>query len=300
MATKTGYVDFKYEGEEFKTWYKIVGDLQNGVRPLVLLHGGPGIAHNYLLPLAALATSHNTPVVFYDQTGIGRSSHAPAKPASFWSVELFVAELDQVLAQLGIAGDFDLLGHSWGGMLAAEYAVRRRPAGLKHLVLTDSLASMPLWERCTNRLLEALPEELREMLKRHEAAGTTEDKEYQEGMMVFYAKHVCRVQPWPKDLNDSFETMAQDPTVYHTMAGPSEFHVIGTLKTWSIVDQLHTIEYPTLVINGAYDEAQDECVQPLFERIPRVKWVQFAESSHMPFIEETERYLNVLGSFLRV
>ncbi|TFY75688.1 hypothetical protein EWM64_g8325 [Hericium alpestre] len=299
MAETSGSIDFTYNGETFKIWYKVVGDLRSA-RPLVTLHGGPGIPHNYMLPHAELATARDIPVVFYDQVGIGHSTHLRAKPATFWIVELFIAELENVLAHLGIASDFDLLGHSWGGMLAAEYAIRVHSAGLKHLILTDSLASMELWAVSVHKLLKQLPEDLQETLRRHEEDGTTDSKEYQEGMSVFYGKHICRLDPWPQDMQDAFAFMAEDPTVYTTMIGPSEFNITGTLKTWSVIDKLPTVRYPTLVMNGVHDEAQDECVRPFFERIPKVRWVQFAESSHVPFFEEKERYFSVLGDFLKL
>ncbi|TFY81646.1 hypothetical protein EWM64_g2370 [Hericium alpestre] len=299
MAETTGTIDFTYNGEKFQTWYKVVGDLK-AARPLVTLHGGPGIPHNYMLPHAELATAGGIPVVFYDQIGISHSTHLRDKPATFWTVELFVAELENVLTHLGIASDFDLLGHSWGGMLAAEYAIRVHSAGLKHLILTDSLASMELWEVSVHKLFKQLAEDLQETLRKHEEDGTTDSKEYQEGVAVFYGKHVCRLDPWPQDLQDAFALMGEDPTVYTTMVGPSEFNITGTLKTWSVIDKLHTIKYPTLVMNGVYDEAQDVCVRPFFEHIRKVKWVQFAESSHMPFFEEKERYLGVVEDFLKL
>lgn len=215
--TSTGKIDLNFGSDTFETWYKVVGDLKYGVRPIIALHGGPGVSHSYMLPHVELFTTHNIPIIFYDQIGIGQSSHCPDKPAAFWSLDLFKDELDNVLAHFGIADDFDLIGHSWGGMLAADYASTRHPAGLKHIVLTNSLASMELWEKGTQALLQGLPEDLRDMLKKHESDGTTADPEYQLGMQVFYKKHVCTLDPWPAQLLDSFSAMAKDPTVYRIM-----------------------------------------------------------------------------------
>jgi len=132
----------------------------------------------------------------------------------------------------------------------------------------------------------------------HEDAGTTDSKEYEAATMVFYKRHVCRLETWPEELNATFDSLGKDPTVYNTMNGPNEFHVIGTLKTWSVIDQLHNINVSTLVLNGYYDESQDETVWPFFVNIPKCKWVQFANSSHTPQWEEAARYLDIVGNFL--
>jgi L-proline amide hydrolase len=116
-------------------------------------------------------------------------------------------------------------------------------------------------------------------------------------MDVFYAKHVCRV-PMPPDVLASFAQIGEDPTVYHTMNGPSEFHCIGTLKYWNIHDQLHKISVPTLLMSGAYDEATPAMVQEIHRRIPDVLWELFPNSSHMPHIEEPERFARVLNGYL--
>ncbi|TFK49610.1 proline-specific peptidase [Heliocybe sulcata] len=294
----TGTIPFTYNGETYHTWYKVVGNLTSGTRPLVVLHGGPGISHHYLLPHAELAASSNIPVIIYDQLGIGQSSHVEGKPAQFWSVELFMDELDNVLRHFGISDNYDLIGHSWGGMLAATYASRRPHAGLKHLILSSAPASMKLYESSTNRLLELLPDDIKETLKKHEKEETTDDPEYQKGMELFYNKFVCTLQPWPEYLVESFAKMDEDPTVYRTMIGASEFFVTGTLKTWSVTDSLTKISCPTLLINGENDTVQDFTMEPFFRDIPRVKWISFGKSSHMPMYEEKERYFQVLTQFL--
>ena len=147
-------------------------------------------------------------------------------------------------------------------------------------------------------LIEALPPEVQATLLKHEKAGTTSSPEYVKATRVFYDRHVCRVNPWPPEVARTFAALEEDPTVYLTMNGPSEFHTIGTLKHWTIVDRLHLIQAPTLLISGKYDEATPACVQPFADRIKNVRWVKFENSSHMPHVEETERYLKVVGEFL--
>jgi len=298
MSEVTGKVSFLHKGETFETWYKVVGDLTSGVRPLVTLHGGPGIAHHYMLPHTALYKSHGIPVVLYDQVGIGESSHLRGKPTEFFTMDLFMDELDNLLKHLGISNDYDVVGHSWGGMLALSHITQRRPAGLKRLILVGTPSSMELWQIGTRQLLEGLPEDIRETIKKCEQEGKTDSPDYKRGMEVFYLKHICKVQPRPEELKLAKAAQVADPTVYSIMCGPSEFYITGTIKTWTVIDQLVSITQPTLIINGADDEATDLCVSPLFQKIPKAKWVQLANSSHMGFFEEKERYLQIVSDFL--
>ena len=282
--------------EAGSTWYRIVGDLDAGGVPLVLLHGGPGAAHDYLEPLAEPGDFGGRACVLYDQVGCGRSQHMPDAPREFWSVELFCRELDALLAHLGIAGRYHVLGQSWGGMLGMEHAVRQ-PPGLRSLVVANSPASMRLWVQEANRLRELLPAAVQETLVRHEAAGTTDSDEYREAMMRFYERHLCRI-PFPEPLQRSFQQLEAEPTVYHTMNGPSEFHVIGTLADWDITERLGAIQTPTLVISGEYDEATPAVVEPLAAAIPDVRWELFNGASHSTHLEQPERFVETVAPFL--
>jgi len=285
---------------DWTTWYRISGDLDDARRreraPLVVLHGGPGFAHDYLLPLAALAKS-GRPVVHYDQLGCGRSTHLPDASSEFWTVELFLEELDNLLDGLALADGYHLLGHSWGGALAAEHAVRR-PSGLRTLTIADAPASMDMWVAEADRLRAALPKDVQDVLLRHEQEDTTRSPEYQHAVDVFLARHVCRVEPMPDELARSVAQMVADPTVYLTMNGPSEFHVTGTLRRWSIVERLHSISVPTLLVNGRHDEATEVVMRPFADRVPDFRWHVFENSSHLPHLEETAAYLEVIRAFL--
>jgi len=281
---------------EWSTWYRVTGDLNAGMTPLVVVHGGPGCTHDYLLALAAIA-ENGRPVVHYDQLGGGRSTHLPDRGGDFWTVQLFLDELDNLLDSLGIADDYHLLGQSWGGMLGAEHAIRQ-PTGLRSVVLSNSPASMALWASEAKILRGELPPDVEATLDRHEADGTTEDPEYLAASQVYYDEHVCRVVPNPPEVVRTFEYLTSDPTVYHTMNGPNEFFCIGTLKNWSVVERVQHIVAPTLLLSGRFDEATPATVQPFFDAIPDVRWEIFEASSHMPFIEERERYLSVVEDFL--
>ncbi|WP_062218381.1 proline iminopeptidase-family hydrolase [Aureimonas sp. D3] len=282
--------------QDYQTWYRVSGDLASSRLPLVIAHGGPGCTHDYVDSFKELA-AHGRAVIHYDQIGNGRSTHLPDKGGDFWTVDFFLGELDNLLAHLGIQDRYALLGQSWGGMLGSEHAVRR-PSGLKALILANSLAAMPLWIAGAGKLRAALPDDVREALDRHEAAGTVTDPEYLAATREFYDRHVCRVTPWPEEVARTFAAVESDPTVYHTMNGPNEFHVVGTMKNWTVVDRLSQIEAPTLVFRGAYDEATPECVQPFIDRIPNVESEVFADSSHMPHVEEKDACLARVERFL--
>lgn len=211
----TGFIPFTHDGETHQTWYRLAGTLSRTTRPLVVLHGGPGVPCQYMFPLSALWKTHHIPVIFYDQLGCGKSTHLPDKPASFWNVDLFMDELEGLLSHFEITDNFALLGHSWGGMLAANWAAARREAavGLKKLVLSSSPASMDLWMECVNELLKEFPEEVRKVVVSYEREGNLESKEYEKAMEVFNNRHVCTLQPWPEELVESLRDMEADMTV---------------------------------------------------------------------------------------
>ena len=213
-----GQIDFQIPGKSCKTWYRLIGDLDSGKRPLIALHGGPGCTSDYLFVYANITAVYGIPVILYDQIGNGRSTHLPEKmgDGSFWTVQLFLDELDNLLTHFKIQDDYDLLGHSWGGMLAASHAVRN-PSGLKRLAIMSSPPSMPLWVAEQNKLRSGLPKEIQDILTKHEEAGTTSDKEYEAAVQVFYERHLCRLNPMPPALAAAFEWIDKDPTVYYTM-----------------------------------------------------------------------------------
>jgi L-proline amide hydrolase len=281
---------------EYQTWFRVTGDLRSGRPPIVVVHGGPGSTHDYLLSLSALAED-GWPVVHYDQIGNGGSTHLPGRDADFWTPDLFLDELDNLLRHLDITDDYLLFGQSWGGMLAVRHAARQ-PAGLRGLVVANSPASYPLWLQEMKVLRDLLPPGVNETLLRHEAAGTTDSDEYFQAMRVFYERHVCRLVPWPRDFMASFMEVYNDPTVYYTMNGPNEFHVIGSLRDWSVIEDCPQVRVPTLVLTGAHDEATPATVRPFVDLIGQARWEVLPESSHMPHLEEPERFMDVLRGYL--
>jgi L-proline amide hydrolase len=294
MTDREGQLEWR--GHE--TWYRIVGELDPDApqTPVVICHGGPGAAHDYCEPIADLSRFGRA-CVLYDQLGCGKSEHLPGAPADFWTPQLFKDELAELTRHLGIADRYAIVGQSWGGMLAMDYALDH-PAGLRGMVVADSPASMTLWVSEANRLRKDLPPDVQEALTRNEEAGTTDSPEYEAAVAVFYERHVCRVVPMPDYVQRSFAQIAADPTVYHTMNGPSEFFVVGSLKHWDITDRLHEITTPTLLVSGRHDEATPLIVGQVHERIPGAEWVIFEESSHMPHVEEPGAFLAAVEAFL--
>ncbi|ASY27948.1 L-proline amide hydrolase [Candidatus Planktophila limnetica] len=278
------------------TWYRVVGDLKSSKTPVMILHGGPGAGHNYCEPIAEVLAQTGRAGVLYDQIGCGNSTHLPDKPKEFWTPELFMEELVLLTEHLGISNKYDIVGQSWGGMLGMQFAITK-PKGLNAMVIADSPASMEVWVSEANKLRKELPPEVEATLLKHEAAETTEDPEYVAAVDVFYSRHLCRI-PQPPYVLASFEQLAADPTVYHTMNGPSEFHVIGSLKHWDIRPQLKEISTPTLLVSGQYDEATPAMVKEIQGLIPGSKWELFAESSHMPHVEEPAKFKRVVSEFL--
>ena len=287
----------KWRGHE--TWYRVVGELTPGAgpTPVVICHGGPGAAHDYCEPIADLSRFGRA-CVLYDQLGCGKSQLLPDAPPEFWTPRLFKDELAELARHLGISGRYAIVGQSWGGMLAMDFALDQ-PAGLRGMVVADSPASMTLWVAEANRLRRDLPQDVQDTLTRHEEAGTTGSPEYEAAVAVFYARQVCRIVPMPDCVVRTFAQIAANPTVYHTMNGPSEFHVVGSLKEWDITDRLHEITTPTLLISGRHDEATPLIMGQIHQRIPGAEWTIFEESSHMPHVEEAEAFLERAEAFLR-
>ncbi|KAF4622284.1 hypothetical protein D9613_009034 [Agrocybe pediades] len=293
--------DYPAAGKPLKTWYRITGDLSSDATPLIILHSGPGAGCTSYDPLFDLTTKYSIPVIQYEQVGCGRSTHLrdeslKKKGIEFWNDGIYVAELESLVKWLKLE-KYDVLGHSWGGMFGSRFAAKQ-PKGLRRLIIMSSPASMPLWEEAQSVLLKQMPQDVQDVIAKHEKEGTTDSPEYQSAMGAYYAKHLCRVDPMPKELLESFELLEKDPTCYHIMQGPSEFFITGTLKEWSVIDEVSKISVPTLLLNGKYDEAQDGVMMDFFTRVPKVKWVQFAESSHMAQFEERERFMYVVGTWL--
>lgn len=275
-----------------RVWSSTVGG--RAKLPLLVLHGGPGSSHDYLVSLARLGGER--PVVFYDQLGCGRSER-PAD-SSLWRLDRSVRELQAVVEALGLER-FHLLGHSWGTMLGLDWVLEQRERTAS-LVFVSPCFSMRRVKADMTRLKQALPRAIQDVLTTHEARGTTDSGMYRASTRIFYQQHVCRLAEWPEPLVRSQEVFSW--SVYHTMWGPSEFTLTGNLSEYEREDrlgELGELGIPVLYACGRYDEITPDSTAAYHERTPGSRLEVFTASSHVPHLEEAERFLDIVGSFLR-
>lgn len=260
--------------------------------PILLLHGGPGAASYYMIPLAERLAEHR-PTIVYDQLGCGRSDQPD--DASLWTVDRSVEEVDQVRAALGL-DRCHLLGQSWGGWLSIEY-MARGATGIERLVLASTSASIPEFMAGARGLIEQLPEPHRTVLIELGDRGEYAHPDYLAAVDVFYHRHLCRMEPWPEALVLSGEQMDGNQ-VYLTMNGPTEFDVIGLLREWDRTADLGRIRVPTLVTCGRYDEITPSCSETITRGIPDARMHVFEESAHCAHLEEADDYARIVEAFL--
>lgn len=282
--SREGFVDV----EGGRVWYRIVG---SGPRtPLLLLHGGPGCPSIYLNPLEALADER--PVIFYDQLGSGKSDHPTDE--NLWRTERFVAELAQLRGALGLK-DVHILGHSWGTMLAVDYMLTK-PAGVRSLVLGSPSLSASRWMSDAETLKKTLPGPLQAVIEKHERDGTYDSPEYQEAVMEYYRRFLCRTNPWPEDVTKTFELM--NATIYTKMWGPSEFTATGTLRDYDRTGQLKELNLPVLFTCGRYDEATPDATEFYRSHVKDARLEIFEKSAHLTMQDEPEAYVRAVREFL--
>jgi proline iminopeptidase len=285
MVAREGYV----EVEGGRVWYRIEGD--SHATPLLTLHGGPGISHDYLRPLAELRDER--PVVFYDQLGAGKSDR-PQDP-SFWTVERYVREVQQVRDALELS-EVHILGQSWGTMLAVDYALSGG-IGIRSLTLSNPSLSVTRWAQDADTLIQALPDHERAVIEKHRAAETYDDPEFQTALAVFYRRHLYRRDSWPRDLPPPGIGMNRD--VYTAMWGPTDFVATGATRDYDRTPDLHRLTMPVLFLTGRYDTATPETTALYQGLVPGAELVVFEGSSHSPILEETEAFLSAVRVFLR-
>ncbi|OBF20607.1 proline iminopeptidase [Mycobacterium kubicae] len=273
-------------------WYRRVGPRSPGSGlPLLVVHGGPGLPHDYLNALQRLADERE--VIYWDQLGCGKSDRP--SDTTLWTMQRSVAEMDAVVRGLGLHR-FHLFGNSWGGMLAQQY-VLDVPSTAVSFTISNSTASLPLFAENVARLKLELDAATQAAIDRHEAAGTTHSGEYQAAIQTWNETYLCRKRPWPAELQDAFRNMGIE--IFETMFGPSDFRITGTVRDWDVVARLSEIMIPTLLLAGRYDECSPEEMRDMQQRIAGSRFELFESSSHMPFIEEPDRFDRVMREFLR-
>lgn len=287
MKIEEGYMPYL----EGNTYYRIAGE--GNKPPLILLHGGPGSTHNYFETFDELAEDGRR-IITYDQVGCGKS-YLSGHP-EYFSPEVWLCELEELVRQLKL-DHFHVLGQSWGGMLALLYALDRKKGEVQSVILSSTLPSSKLWEEEQARRISYMEEEDRIALKKAQDSGNYEDPAYKKALKIFMKRYS---DPLVDNLPECMmREKKAGKEAYETAWGPNEFTPTGTLKDFDVTDRLGEIELPVLITNGQRDLSSPYIAKYMYDKIPAASWELFQYSGHMPFIEEHERYMNVLKEWLR-
>lgn len=289
MKITEGYMPF----EGFETYYRIVGEGSEGKAPLVLLHGGPGSTHNYFEVLDRIAESGRQ-VIMYDQIGCG-NSFVEGHPELF-NADTWIKELIALREHLGL-DEIHLLGQSWGGMQAIWYALEYKPKGIKSYILSSTLSSAKLWEKEQKRRISYMSEADQKALLEAEKTGDYSSKEYNEALDRFM-KMYCAGEVTENDPECLRRPKKSGSEAYVVGWGHNEFSPSGTLAGYEFTDRLYEIKEPCLITSGAIDLSSPYIAKTMYDRIPNSKWELFEYSRHMPFVEENEKYMEVLNKWL--
>lgn len=289
MKITEGYMPF----EGFKTYYRIVGEKTPGKAPLVLLHGGPGSTHNYFEVLDKIAETGRQ-VIMYDQIGCG-NSFVEGHPELF-NADTWIKELIELRKHLGL-DEIHLLGQSWGGMQTIWYALEYKPKGIKSYILSSTLSSAKLWEEEQKRRISYMSKEDQEVLLGAVESGDYSSKEYNDALGRFMNMYCAG------EVTDESPECLRRPKKSGTEAyivgwGHNEFSPTGTLAGYEFTDRLHEIKEPCLITSGSIDLCSPYIAKVMYDRIPNSSWELFQFSRHMPFVEETEKYIDVLTKWL--
>jgi len=275
-----------------RVWYAVRG---KGTRtPLLVLHGGPGVPHDYLTNLEQLGDDR--PVVFYDQLGCGLSERP--EDGKLWTRERFARELAQVRKALGL-DEVVLYGHSWGTILAVDYLsgmAGAKPVGVRGVILAGPALDIPRWTADSRRLISTLPVESAAAILEGERTGNTDSDAYKAATGVFYLRYLCRLDPWPEEVNHALETMGA--TVYGTMNGPSEFTITGTLKSVDLKPQLPMLQLPVLYVCGEFDEATPDSTRAYSALTPKSEVVVIQGAAHIANYDRPKEYMQALRGWL--
>jgi proline iminopeptidase len=279
---------------DFKVWTKRFGT--NPKIKLLLLHGGPGATHEYFEALESPLASQGVELIYYDQLGSSYSDQ-PTDP-SLWTIDRFVDEVEQVRIALGLTKDnFYLLGHSWGGILAVEYALRHGD-NLKGLIISNMMMSIPDYNKYAETVLaKQMDPAVVAEVKAIEARGEFESPRYMELLIPnFYHQHICRLTDWPDAINRSLGRINRQ--LYVLMQGPSEFGASGLLERWDRKADLPRLAMPTLVIAGAHDTMDPEHMRWVSTQVQHGSFLLCKNGSHLSMWDDQATYVHGLSEFL--
>lgn len=270
-------------------WYKLSGD--GAGLPLLVLHGGPGGTSCGQSRLEVLGNER--PIIRYDQLGTGRSGRP--ENTDLWQADLIVERLHALRTELGL-DNFHIVGHSWGGALAAAYVIAKGTDGIASVTLSSPLLSTPDWIADANYLRTQLPKDVQATLTRHEAAGTVDSDEYKEATRVFYERHIYAGTRQPSLAG--CEGVTGNSFIYRYMWGPTEFYATGNLVDFDITNRLHEIDVPVLLMAGEFDEARPERLAEYQKLIPGSRLEIIADAAHASLSKKPDEYRAILESFL--
>ena len=281
----------------FNVWTKSIGN--NPKIKLLLLNGGPGATHEYFECFENFLLPENVELIYYDQLGCGLSDNP--KDTSMWDLGRFVEEVEQVRTALNLNKDnFYLLGHSWGGILAMQYALKYQD-NLKGLIISNMVSSCPAYGKYAQEVLAPqFDPKVLDTIRQIEAKGDFSNPKYMELLYPnFYEKHICRIPlaQWPEPVTRSFGKMNQ--SLYVTMQGPSEFGIGGNLINWDVSKQLPQIKTPTLTIGGKYDTMDPEYMKWMSTQVQHGRNVTCPNGSHMSMYDDQKNYFPGLISFIK-
>ena len=278
----------------YQTYYRIVGENTSGKAPLVLLHGGPGSTHNYFEVLDRLAEEDGRQLIMYDQIGCGES-YVDNRP-DLWNAKVWAEELIALREHLGIK-ECHLLGQSWGGMLLLDYICNYKPEGIKSIILSSTLPASWMWGMEQARMIRFLPEHMQEAIRKATETGDYDDPAYREAEAEYMLRH-CAGPAREEDPECLKRPKKTGRESYVVGWGPNEFTPLGTLKDYDVTEQLKEIREPALVINGGNDLCTPAIAKYMYDHIPNSQWELFRECRHSCFVEETDRYVDLLKKWL--
>ena len=297
-GVKTGgvrMIPIKTPVGDFKVWTKRFGN--NPRIKVLFLHGGPAGTHEYFECFESFFPQEGFEFYEYDQLGSYYSDQP--KDSSLWTVERFVEEVEQVRQALGMNKDnFYVLGSSWGGILAMEYALKYQD-NMKALLISNMMSSCPDYGRYANEVLakQMKPEVLKEV-KEIEARGDFTNPRYMELLLPnFYQEHLCRLKEWPDAVNRSFKHMNSE--IYVMMQGPSEFGIAGRLANWDRKADLPKIAIPTLTIGGTHDTMDPEHMKWMSTQVQQGRYLHCPEGSHLAMWDDQRTYMDGVIKFIK-
>lgn len=275
-----------------RIWHRVVNANHPGI-PLLIVHGGPGLSHDYLVPLSRLGIDR--PIVFYDQLGCGRSDK-PGNPA-LWTLERFAVEIQAIRDSLGL-DRVHILGHSNGSLIVARYVSAGTPAGVSSAILSNPVLSASRLMADGRKLLAELPRSVRETIMKAVDEGSFDSADYGNAWEVFEKRHQCRMQTMPSILRKTFDNA--DFTMFDSTWGLGiPFVVTGSFKSVEAANWMSHVGVPVLFITGRYDYVSPESVEVYHQNTPNSEVGIVEDASHFPHLERSDHFLEIVKDFLQ-